>query len=278
MGVIFSLVILFGALINGLLNGFSPLNGVYIALPAVLSAYLFFMSRKKNATVSLGKFRLGASLAGFIIFGVVLILASKAMAPVNQFTTSDRLNDSARLISRGAAEDAGKTLQKLYEKDPSNPSVNLNLGVVYLKERKTDLVRQHLDAAQQRLAFDENLWFNYGLMYYQLKDFKNAQACFEKALQLNPDMTNAAVYAGTMSFRLRELQRAVYHLENARFQKPDSPEILLHLGRAHFELMNFTSAEEAFSTALQLKPSKELESSIQEQLTALKAARGGIKP
>lgn len=278
MGVMFSFVMLIGAVINGLLNGFSPLNCVYIALPAILSGYCFFISRKGNLRVTVGKLQLGASLTGFIVFGVLMILASKTMATENQFTYSDRLNDSARLISRGAVEDARKTLEKLNEKDPANPQVNLNLGVVYLKERKTDLVRQHLDAAGQRMAFDENLWFNYGIMYFQLKDYKNAQGCFEKALQLNPDMTSAAVYAGTMSFRLRELQRSIYHLENARFQKSDSPDILLHLGRAHMELMNFASAEEAFSTALQMKPSPALATSINEQLAALKAARGGITP
>lgn len=278
MGLMLSLVLLLGALINGFLDGFSLLNDMYIALLALTAGICFFLSKNNNKRVSIAAFRIEPNFVACILLFVVLIVVSKVMAPTNTFTTSAAINYSAQLIGLGASKEAGKILEKLYEKDPANPMVNLNLGVVYLKERKSDLVKKHLDAASQRLGFDENLWFNYGMLYYQLKDYKNAQVSFEKALALNPEMVSAAVYAGTMSFRLRELQKAIYYLENARFQRPGSPDILLHLGRAHMELMNFSLAKEAFDSALEMKPSETLVASIQEQLALLNEAEGGIKP
>lgn len=277
MGIIFSIVMLIGALINGFLGGFTSLNIVYIVLPVLLGIASHVM-KMAHLSVAVGKVKVNANLVAFIAFAIVLVIASKAMAPDNQFTVAQKIDASAKMIARDDYKGAKKILVALNQKAPANEMVNLNLGVIYLKERKPDLAKQHLDLASGRLQFDENLWFNYGMMYYQVNDFKNAQIQFERALKLNPSMTSAAVYAGTMSFRLRELQKAIYYLTSAHFLNPESPEILLHLGRAHFELMNFNASEIAYQAALSLKPSKAVTASIEGLLVELEAARGGVAP
>lgn len=277
MGILFSLVMLIGALINGVMFGFTPLNMVYIGLP-IMVGIASYLLKITHLSVNIGKVKVNANVVAFIAFAILLAIASKSMAPDNQFTVSSKINTSAKMIERADYKGAKKILLALNQKDPANGMVNLNLAVIYLKERKPDLVKQHLDLASGTLQFDENLWFNYGMLYYQMNDFKNAQINFEKALKLNPSMTSASVYAGTMSFRLRELQKSIYYLNNAHFLNPSSPDILLHLGRAHFELMNYNASETAYRLALDLKPSKALTDSLQGLLVELETARGGVKP
>lgn len=272
---VFSFLLLLGALINGLLCGFSPLNSVYVVLPAILLGLSVYLNLRTGVVVKLGKFKLGADLVGVVVYGIILALATGVMSPESPFSDSERINESARLLNAGKEKQAERILKKLYDKDQTQPLVNLNLGVVYLKAHKPDLVRQHLDAAQQRLSYDENLWYNYGLMYDQQEDYKNALKCFEKALQLNPNMANAAVYAGMASYKLGNIKRSIYHLEYAYFLKPDSPDILFNLGRAHFKMMNYTQSIEALNTALQLNPNPGLAASIQEQLAVVEKAKGG---
>lgn len=277
MELTISLILLVGALLNAFLEGFSALNIVYIAVPLVLGALAWWL-RRAGISLSLGKVKLHASVFAVIVYVLVIALATSALAPESAFQLAERINRSAKLIAAGDYDGAEKLLLTLERQEPTNPHIHLNLAAVYLKARRTDLVRQHLDLASPNAQQDPTLWYNYGMLYYQLEDLKNAQRHFDKALLLNPSMTKAAVYAGTMSFRLRELRKAIYYLSHAHLLSPESPEILLHLGRAHLELMNFTAAETALKAALELSPPKGLTEALKEQLAAVEAAKGGLTP
>lgn len=211
----------------------------------------------------------------FAVYVLCFLLATALFPAANVYSFSGDTNKAASLITAGDYKKAEKLLLKLYEKDASDPAVNLNLGVVYLKKHNTELARKHLEAAAQGLYFDENLWFNFGLVYYQNKDYQKAKDCFERAVQLNPGFIKANIYAGTMSYRQGDMRRSIYHLQNAEFLKPDSPEILLHLGRSCTGLMEYNKAIDYFNRALTLKPGKELEKAIKEQLAEVESAKGG---
>lgn len=264
MVVIFSLLLLAGAVIHALLDGFTVLNILYIVLPALLLGYSLLTRSQSSAPENGRKPGLPGKWIAMLVFLALLFAASRLFPASGRFSEAAAVNHSAGLLQAGRYELAARELQKQLERNPNDPYANMNLAVVYLKEHKPELVRKHLDIAAQRLSSNENLWFNYGLMHYQIEDYKNAQLCFEQAIAINPDMAKAHIYAGTMSYRLRELQRALYHLENARFLQPDSPDILLHIGRSHMELMHYEQAEQAFKEALALHPAPELEKSLKE--------------
>lgn len=287
MELTISLILLAGALINALLEGFTLINSIYIALTIVFGALavgLRFLPKAthkdndKDIDRGRGKIQRLANPLILLAFLVALGISSKALAPDSPFKLAEEINKSARLLERADYEKAEKLLVALERQNPANERIHLNLAAVYQKARKVEQVRAQLDQAFPRLQHESTIWFNYGMLYYQLGDLKNAQIHFERALQLNPSMTSAAVYAGTMSFRLRELRKSVYYLSHAHFLNPESPEILLHLGRAHFELMNYTASETAYQAALALKPAKGLTTSLQELLAEVEAARGGVNP
>jgi len=277
MGLIFGLFLIIGILLNTIFIGFNALNIIYLILSAAFLIYsLPFTKKVLKFGVNVKRDR----TFNFIFYTVLLIIffsSGKLLSSKDPMQYSYDINKCAELIQDGDVKKAEKQLVKLYEKNPSNPLVNENLAVVYLKDKRTDLVKVHLDNASKELNFDENLWYNYGMLYYQQKDYKKAQECFEIAIKLNPNMVKAHIYAGTMSYRLRDLRRAIYHLENAKTISPNSPEILFHLGRANMDLMQYKDAEECLSLALSNKPSKPLETSIQELLKEVKGYRGGNK-
>lgn len=277
MGIIISSVLIAGILINTIFEGFNTINIILLTEAALL---LIYNIPAVNKMLKFGNSKKRDILFNVIVYIVLLGVAFsviKLLSPENQFSFSNDINQSAKLIQDGDLKSAEKILQKLYKKDPTNPVINLNLSNIYLKSGHIDLVKSHLDSAARLMSFDENVWYNYGMMYLQNKDNKNAQKCFEQAIELNPQMTKAHVYAGTTSYKLREIRKAIYHLENARVLNPQSPEILLHLGRANIELMEYKQAEQNFKEALELKPTSTLTSAIKEQIEYVNSIKGGAQ-
>ena len=268
-----SFVLSVGAVLNALIDGFNTVNIIFIVLSGIL--LLFCLIYKRPAADDKVKPWKTVTIGAFAVYVLCFILSALLFSPANIYSFSGDTNKTASLIASGDYKKAEKLLLKQYEKDASDSAVNLNLAVVYLKKHNTDLAKRHLELATYGMYFDENLWFNFGLVYYQNKDYKNARDSFEKAVQLNPDFVNANIYAGTMNYMLGDMRRSIYHLQNAEFLKPDSSEILLHLGRSCTGLMEYDTAIDYFNKALELKPGKELEKAIKEQLTAVESAKGG---
>lgn len=282
MTKVISPVLLAGAVLNAVIGGFNTVNIIFIVLGGLLLLFCLIYSKpgvvectveeaferaKKWRTVTVG---------AFAVYILCFLLAALLFPPVNIYSYSGDTNKAASLIASGDYKKAEKLLLKQYEKNASDSTVNLNLAVVYLKQHNTDLAKKHLEIAAYGLYFDENLWFNFGLVYYQNKEYQKARDSFEKAVQLNPGFVKANIYAGTMNYKLGNMRRSIYNLQNAEFLEPDSPEILIHLGRACSGLMEYDTAIDYFNRALALKPSKELEKAITEQLTEVESVKGGV--
>lgn len=293
MNKVISIVLLSGAVINALIDGFNTANVIFIVLSGLLLLFCLFFRKPGNSTETadaaavapaaaisaataggMKKWRM-VNAGAFAIYIVCILLLSRIFSPADIYSFSRETNKAAYLIASGDFKQAEKLLLKQLEKDSSDSAANLNLAVVYLKKHNADLAKRHLELASYGLYFDENLWYNFGLVYYQNKDYQKARDSFEKAVQLNPGFVKANIYAGTMNYILGDMRRSLYNLQNAEFIAPESPEIMLHMGRACTGLMEFDTAIEYFNRALELKPGKELEKAIREQLAIAEAARGG---
>lgn len=284
-----SAVLFIGALLNALMDEFNTLNIIFIVISGLLLLFCLIYRKPANSIGTAGgvitatdkvaaekekKWRM-INAGAFAIYMICFLLAALIFPPTNIYSFSGETNKAASLIASGNFKQAEKLLLKQLKIDSSDPAANLNLAVVYLKNHNSDLAKKHLDIATSGLYFDENLWYNFGLVYYQNKDYQKARDSFEKAVQLNPGFVKANIYAGTMNYKLGNMRRSIYNLQNAEFLSPESPEILLHLGRACTGLMEFDTAIDYFNRALKLKPRKELEKAIKEQLAEVESAKGG---
>jgi len=295
MTKVISVVLLIGALLNALMDGFNTLNIIFIVISGLLLLFCLIYRKPGNSVgaaegtegaVATAKITVNGTAEGekkwrmvntgaFAVYIICFLLATLIFSSANIYSFSDETNKAASFIASGNFKQAEKLLLKQLEKDSSDSAANLNLAVIYLKKHNTDLAKRHLELATYGLYFDENLWYNFGLVYYQNKDYQKARDSFEKAVQLNPGFVKANIYAGTMNYKLGDMRRSVYNLQNAEFLAPESAEIMLHLGRACTGLMEFDTAIDYFNRALELKPGKDLEKAIKEQLAEVESAKGG---
>lgn len=292
MGIVFGLMLLFGFLCNSIFKGFTFANIGYLVISLGVLFYGLYSSKRRsntvtpvneNATTSTatgkGKIKGKVALPGIVVYfvAIVLIALISVIVPADkQYSTSTQINRSIKLIDSKDYKGAQKILLKLNGQDPSNALVNQNLAATYIMAHDPDNALKYLDVAYKTLYSNENVLFNYGLVYYQKGNYAEALRYFEIVISLNPSMVNAHIYAGTMCYQLRNLRRAIYHFENANFLSPDNPEVLYILGWAEMGLFEYGQAENNFNEALKLNPPEEMKNLINEQLKYLNAIKSGV--
>ena len=112
--------------------------------------------------------------------------------------------------------------QAARSKDP----VQLALaGDTALKERRFDDALEDFSAASRLVPGDANLQFLTGYAAYMLGQFSTARAPLERALALNPKLTNASTTLGIVLYRLGKVTEAVRALEDGQKYAPDNKDI-----------------------------------------------------
>jgi tetratricopeptide (TPR) repeat protein len=104
--------------------------------------------------------------------------------------------------------------------DPRFPAIHLELGKVYISERRTD------DAIKQ----------------------------LREALNQNPDDEEANYFLGSLLVRENQDEQGIAYLEEAKKLKPDSYGVYLYLGRAKLHLGQSAEAVRLLQKAVELNP------------------------
>lgn len=275
MGLVFSLALAAGMLLNGILTGFTGLNITYIIIVVFLTFYNLPFIKKSVTDTN----RKRAIITGVLVYSLA---AGAAMAGTWIYSMKDdtlsfyrQMSSAAGLLREGKYSDAEKELLRLHAREPSDASVNQNLAVVYLNTGMLDEAKKYIDAAYTAKPFDEGILYDYGLILYENRDYKNAQRYFEEACRLNPVKIDVNLYAGMASFKLRELRRAIYRLERTLTLERDSTEALYFLGRSYMELMEYSKAGKYFNRILELKPDKDMEVRVKGYLLDMESAKEG---
>lgn len=149
------------------------------------------------------------------------------------------LKKSQKLINNEKYDAAEKILKELSDKYDDNPELHQNLSAIYLYKGEADKAYQELMTLQK----NADMYFNYGLSFYQKEIYLDASAYFEKAIMLNPDMFKAYLYAGESCFRMQEYSAAANFFENAKYINEKTPEVFYHCAKAQLQLMEFDKAE-----------------------------------
>jgi len=106
-------------------------------------------------------------------------------------------------------------------KDSLANIARLNLASVYnLENRKNDAVKMLSFAAKIDAKNDET-WISAGLLYLELKDFKNAAAAFDNAFKLNSPNSRLYYNYALLLDKMHDNNKAVAVLEKGLQQKPD---------------------------------------------------------
>ena len=181
----------------------------------------------------------------------------------------EKLSD-AEMLSEGSLERAylSETLQKM-----SQDSLQQTANLANLKSKGKDpqieaywdelqaYVEQNdylsaLSIAEKLLEIQENAghWLVQGFILNELKQYENAIASYDKALEFKPDYHEAWYNRGSALYNLGRLEEAIASYDKALEIKPDKDEAWHNRGYALDDLGRFEEAIASYDKALEIKP------------------------
>jgi Tfp pilus assembly protein PilF len=141
------------------------------------------------------------------------------------------------------------------QKSPQKPRPHLNLAASYLKHLEYDLAIREFLAA---LALDSSVpqaHSGLGICYLKGKgDLKLAEASFQQALRLQPDLTDAKTGLGTVFFRQKKYAEAVQLFEQIYPQRQESIEVVAMMSDSYLHLKDFDRAIQFLKRGIELDP------------------------
>lgn len=97
--------------------------------------------------------------------------------------------------------------------------------------------------------------FNYlGLAYHMAGQVTNAQKAYHRAVQLNPDLSEARYNLGCLYLEVNRLDAAKGEFTAYTLRLPKAPRGWIKLGTAQYRARDYANAERSFNEALRLSP------------------------
>jgi tetratricopeptide (TPR) repeat protein len=132
-----------------------------------------------------------------------------------------------------------------------------NLDVLASQTVKQSPDQQLEDLDQSSLELIES-WFNLGLKQVSAGDFEKAIASWEKALQINPNLSEAWHNRGSALGRLGQYEEAVDSFQSALVIDPNNYQAWNDRAHALYQLQNWTEAIDSWNNALKIMPGNHL--------------------
>ena len=137
--------------------------------------------------------------------------------------------------------------------DPRFPGAHLELGKVYISQRRTDEAIRELELVLKDNPADEDATYFLGALLVQEGRDTEAVPHLELARKLKPDSWAAAFYLGKARLRLERPAEAVLLLQRAVGLNPDEPSVYYQLGQALRACGRQAEAGRAFSRVRDLR-------------------------
>jgi tetratricopeptide (TPR) repeat protein len=136
-----------------------------------------------------------------------------------------------------------------YELDITSLPVYLVLAQAYLANQNPTQALNHIELYNRYEPLDANGWLVTGMAHYQLgRDYEAALEAFDKAIDLDENITGAYWYRGLIYLSLENPQEAVNDLVIAVRLAPSSFETNRDLGIALYEAERWSTAYRQFNS------------------------------
>jgi tetratricopeptide (TPR) repeat protein len=138
----------------------------------------------------------------------------------------EQFQESLRLLHQGRASDAETILQALYESNPDDAEVALNLGGAYILQQRHQEALPILERAVHHAPENENVWVNLAAARLgPLETSDEAQQnhaiqAYEQALAANPNAANVHYMLGLIYRSRQDNMHAAAHFTRALEQNP----------------------------------------------------------
>ncbi len=148
---------------------------------------------------------------------------------------------------------AEESFLQVLKLDPSFPGLHLELGKLYISERRTDDAIRELKLALKENATDEDADYFLGSLLVRESRYQEGIPYLEEARKLKPDSWAVYLYLGRAKLHQEQTAEAVTLLQRAVELNPDDASAQYQLGRALQANGQKEAATRAFARARDLK-------------------------
>jgi predicted CXXCH cytochrome family protein len=135
-----------------------------------------------------------------------------------------RLNLASSFNIEGNNAEALKTLKEALAIDPQNDRIYYNLGLLYYELGEIPSAIESFHKAVQLNSENTGLYYNYGLLLQQQGQSKKAEQILLKGYSLNPQAINVNYALAFLYANQNQPQKARLHAEVLRKLDPNNPE------------------------------------------------------
>ena len=140
---------------------------------------------------------------------------------------SEAFQTSIQLLHEGRSAEAMELLESLYEQNPGDIEVAMNLGGAYILQQRYQDARAVLETAARADPDNANIWVNLAAARLgPLEESNRAQqddaiAAYERALAVRPDVVNVHYMLGLIYRARQDNLHAAAHFARALEQNPN---------------------------------------------------------
>jgi len=145
-------------------------------------------------------------------------------------------------------------------------------GILYHQLGKLTEAAKDYNFLVRRAAADARVFNNLGIIYAEGKAYPEAEEYLLKALNDDPQMTEARNNLARLFLMQNDLKRAIDQYQGIIEAEPQNAEALYNLGVIYMQEENYSSAEGMWKTLLGLEPDNK------EAAEALEVVRSRLKP
>lgn len=187
-----------------------------------------------------------------VLIGASLVASGYALFDMWQ-GFGDPVETASLLTKQGKLDQAEARLRRAMNRDPENPRLYELLGDVYAKQNDHyDALENYTQAA--KLNPQSNYYLDLqGGEYQQLGQLAQAEMCYKRSLQLDPDYAPALVALGNIRAKNQSYDDAVRLYKQALHGTPSS-DVYYNLGMVYTWENKAADAVGAFKQALHLDP------------------------
>jgi tetratricopeptide (TPR) repeat protein len=134
---------------------------------------------------------------------------------------------------------------------PKTPLTAENRGDIFMARK---MYSEAIEAFNQGSHKDPVLRNKLGIANHSLMRLDAAKKCYEQAIKLKPDYSEAINNLGTVYYATKSYRRAISQYKKAIKLSPDSASIHSNLGTAYYARDQIALANEEYRTAMKLDP------------------------
>ena len=157
------------------------------------------------------------------------------------FAQSDKLTPNSMVDGNRAAQ----------VEAPKTSLTAENRGDIFMARK---MYREAIEAFSEGSPKDPVLRNKLGIAHHQLLQLDAARKCYEQAIKLKPDYSEAINNLGTVYYAGKSYRRAISQYKKAIKIAPDSASMHSNLGTAYYARDQIALANEEYRTAMKLDP------------------------